>query len=637
MAQVRLGGYAAKQCVTRIAKDHDPRYKDVEQDPTPPGVQARMDSGVQHELNVGDAWEQALGSTFRRIAACDRSEASKKARAEETKRLMGNPGRVRVIWNARLAGTGRSGRVGEPDALVWAGKVDGVHRWHPVDVKDHKVLAGTRKPQAQVVSTFDAPSLRSATEQQIGAGSLKLGNMLQLAHYQRMLQEIGHAHPDDGCGIIGREGVIVWHDLNKAVHRHPDDGTISAYAWYDREFAIRLDVAQKAQRSEDTVGPEWKEECTSCPWRTSCRDELDIDLDHVTLVPGITPARARAHYKAGVTRRGQLARLDRRTAEIVDEGVDLAAVTIWARFAEADEPVGNRPGADRAETEILTKHGVGTAGDVLKLDQRVVPYSGTGVHRLPAAIDQTRVGLAGKVYRARGVESVSVGRAAYEQDIDIEDADGYVYLIGVRTTGYKRVGEDVQRRTEYRAFVTWERSDEAEAANFAEFWDHITGAQAYAKSRRYGYVAYHYGHHEPSWFKKLAERHADKPGVPTVAEVERFFDLKNVVNLHEVVSRELVWPTPTTGLKDVAKWVRFSWRDEDPSGDNSIAWYRSALEDEDETVREAMRQRLIEYNADDTAAQAAVRHWLVKLGEARKPGIKLGNVADLERRFERRR
>lgn len=633
----KLGGYAAKQCREKIRKDNDPRYAQVERDPIPPGTQARMDAGVEYEEKMGEAWAQALGPAFRRIPTCDRTEKSKKARSEETLRLMSNPGKVRVIWNARLEGSSRSGRVGEPDALVWAGKADGKHRWHPIDVKDHKSLTGTRRPTEHPVSTLGAPTRRSASPQEIGPGRTKIGNLLQLAHYQRMLQEIGHAHPDDGCGIVGREGVIVWHDLNSEEHKHPKAGEASAYAWYDLEFADRLEVARRAERAEGDGTPEWKSECSSCQWRTTCHDELDIDLDHITLVPGITPSRAAAHYNAGVTRRGQLARLERASATLIDAGADLASATIWARFAEPDASITSKPGISTKESELYVASGVKTAGDVLKLDQRVVPYSGTGVHRLTAAIDQTRVGLAGKVYRARGIESVSVGRAAYEQDIDIEDADGYVYLIGVRTTGYKRSGEDVRRRTEYRAFVTWDRSEEAEAANFAEFWEHITGAQAYSKARKYGYVAYHYGHHEPSWFKKLAERHSDKPGVPTVGEVERFFDLKNVVNLHEVVSRELVWPTPTTGLKDVAKWVRFSWRDEDPSGDNSLSWYRSALEDPDETVREAMRERLIEYNADDTAAQAAVRDWLVKLGEARKPGIKLGNVAGLEKRFERRR
>lgn len=634
---VRLGGYAAKQCAEKVRKDHDPRYKDIQQDPVPAGVQSRMDSGVEFELRVGEVWEKALGSAFRRIDTCDRSDSSKSSREAETSRLMGNPGRVKVIWNARLTGNIRSGRAGEPDALVWAGKVGGVHRWHPVDVKDHKVLTGTRKAAQQAVSALPDPGLRSASAEDLGPGSLKLSNALQLAHYQRMLQEAGHAHPDDGCAIVGREEKIVWHDLNAATHRHPDGKNLSAYQWYDLEFARRLEIARKAIRAEGDGAPEWKSECTSCSWRTNCHDELDIDLDHITLVPGITPSRALAHYKSGVSRRGQLARLERRTAELIDAGVDLAAATIWARFADGTEPVSSRPEAGKEELQAYQKAGITTASDVLKLDQKVVPYSGTGVHRLASAIDQTRVSLAGKVYRARGVDSVSVSRAAYEQDIDIEDAEGFVYLIGVRTTGYKRVGENVQRRAEYQAFVTWDRTDEAEAANFAEFWEHITGAQAYAKAKRYGYVAYYYGHHEPSWFRKLAERHSDKPGVPTVAEVERFFDMKNVVNLHEVVSRELVWPTPTTGLKDVAKWARFSWRDEDPSGDNSLAWYRSAIADTDEAVRESMRARIIEYNADDTAAQASVRDWLVKLGEARKPGVKLGNVADLERRFERRR
>lgn len=632
-----LGAYAAKptKCPEEIRKDHAPEYRKVEKDPLPSGVVARMESGNEFEKQIGESWEAALGSSFKRIAECDRSGESKKSREQATAKLMASPGKVRVIWNARLPVQARTRRAGEPDALIWAGKEDGTHRWVPVDVKDHKVLEGTRKPTLHEVSELHSPLPAQATLKDLGRGSLKMDNAFQLAHYRRMLEEMGHGHSSARGGIIGRERMIVWHDLEAPVKHEDEELTLTQR--YDRMFAERVAIALEAKRGDSTPAPEWKAQCPSCAWRTTCNDELTVDLDHITLLPGITPERAKAHYKAGVTRRGQLARLDMRAAELVDEGVDLQSLVTWAKFADEATSVSLWPGVDNRSRAALRAAGVGTSTEALELDPKVVRYSGSKVWNLAASVDQARVQLAGKVYRNRGVESVSVQRAAYEQDIDIEDADGFVYLIGVRTTGYKRVGEDVRRRTEYRPFVTWDRTPESEAANFAAFWEHVTSSQTYAKSNRYGYVAYYYGHHEPSMFRKLAERHQDEPGVPTVEEVERFFDLKNVVNLHRILKEELVWPTPTLGLKDIAKWVRFTWRDEDPSGDNSMAWYKSAVESEEEEERDAMRTRLIQYNADDTAAQQAVREWLIRLGEVRKPGTKLASVAELEKRFNRSR
>jgi len=58
------------------------------------------------------------------------------------------------------------------------------------------------------------------------------------------------------------------------------------------------------------------------------------------------------------------------------------------------------------------------------------------------------------------------------------------------------------------------------------------------------------------------------------SDVEAWFDSEEVCDLHAVLTSQLVWPTEDVTLKTLAKYVRFMWRDEDPSGGNSIAWYR---------------------------------------------------------------
>jgi len=71
------------------------------------------------------------------------------------------------------------------------------------------------------------------------------------------------------------------------------------------------------------------------------------------------------------------------------------------------------------------------------------------------------------------------------------------------------------------------------------------------------------------------------------------------------------------GLKVVAGLAGFSWRDSDPNGEDSMAWYAAAVGDGDPAVIAAARARLLAYNEDDVRATAAVRSWMRGLPSAR--------------------
>jgi predicted RecB family nuclease len=629
-----LGGYDAKSCPEKVRKSHDPVYAGIELDLPTPGAQQRMDAGVLREIIVGEQWLSELGSRkFRAVDACDRSEASKAHREAQTVALMREPGQVQVIWNARLPQLVESHRTGEPDALVRGTDRDGVPTWFPVDVKDHRSLEGTSKAKKFPVSSYSKPLRRHAVDTEIGVGNPQKSDALQLAHYTRMIEELGHATDLRAGGIIGREGVIVWHDLENEIYTHDKLGKIGALAYYDHEFANRVDIARAARKGIALVGPEWKGDCADCQFRTVCHDELRLDLDHITLLPGITPKRAKAHYAVGVTKVDELARLDWRTARLVDLDEDVPSLIATAAVCDPATPASQIVPKQVAQLEKL---GLRTAADFAKLDPATAAYAGSGVWNLAGSIDQARVTKVGKVHLQREVDFVGLLPSTIEQDVDIEDCDGFVYLIGVRTVGRKKDGEDWKLRSEYNAFVDWSHTPEGEARVFAEFWAHVQSWRDKAKSNKWGYRAYHYTKHENAAFTALATRHAGKDGIPTVEELTEFLDSKEWTDLHRVVSTQLIWPTESVTLKDIAKWVRFSWRDSDPGGGNSIAWYRTAIGSEDEVVRNENRERLLKYNADDCQAQVMVREWLNRLGEARQPGKRLPNVSSLDKRFARR-
>jgi len=642
-----LGGYDAKSCPTFVMKNHLPFFTAEDQDPFLPGDIARMEAGVVFEPQVGALWAAALGEKFYAVPDCDRSEKSKRSRERLTIEKMRDPGKVQVIWNARLPKVKKSHQTGEPDALVrWGTDAAGTHLWVPVDVKHHRSLEGTAKNQGFPVASFSAPHPDDATVTVLGEGSYRRDDALQLAHYHRMLEHLGHAAPVALGGIVGKELQILWHRLGDKVFEYSRE---SALSLYDREFANRVEIVRNALDGVAIAPPAWKQECVGCVWRTTCKDQLKFEMDHITLIGGVTPASAAKHAQMGVSRATELAALDWRTAKVMEPGVDVQSLMAWAATVPPETsvsaaPLSEKVRKDAAKKDSFAAAGVLTAADVLTLDAATARYSVFGgFSGLAASIDRARATKVGKVFLNRSVSSVSINRSVYEQDVDIEDYHGYVYLIGVRTTGRKRdTGRTASERLrekerfEYDAFVNWDKSVEGEAKVFADFWSHIQACREKAKRRQFAYRLYYYTSHEVSAFKALAARHAGKPGVPTVEEVAEFFALKEVIDLHRILSEELVWPTESVKLKEVAKWVRFSWRDSDPGGGNSLAWYEAAVNHPDDSVREENRVRLLEYNEDDVAAQVALRDWLSRLGEARHPGKKLPGISTLDRRFAKR-
>lgn len=629
-----LGGYDAKSCPEKIRKSFDPFYKDIDLDLPSSGVQQRMDAGRLFETLLGEIWSSKIDKAkFYQIPICDRSEESKKEREKLTLEVMNNPGKVLVIWNARFPQLKKSHRTGEPDALIRAEKKGDKYSWIPLDIKDHKVLEGSAKNKQYLSSDLDSPIFTKSELFNFGEGTPRKNDALQLAHYYFMLNELGFSSKYKVGGIIGREKKIIWHNLAESVYTYQHKGKISTLDYYLEEFGNRVEIAKNAINGKAIVGPEWKSECLDCSFRTTCKDELKIDLDHITLLPGITPTRAKAHYLAGTSRIEELARLDWVTAKLIDFGCDVQDILDVAVTADQNLPADDLfPEA----SEYFAILGLNKVSDLSKLCQETAKYSNTDIWNLSGSIDQARVYKVSKVHLQRGFDFVNIQPATIEQDIDIEDCEGLVYLIGVRTVGRKKDGEDWKLRSEYNGFVDWSGTLEGEAKVFADFWSHIQSWRKKASDNKWGYRAYHYTAHENAAFLSLAKRHEGKDGIPTVAEVKEFIESNQWIDLHKVVSTQLLWPTESVTLKEVAKWVRFSWRDSDPGGGNSIAWYKDSIGSAEQEVRDSNRERLLKYNADDCQAQSAIRDWIYRLGEARQPGKKLPNISQLDKRFRRK-
>ena len=93
--------------------------------------------------------------------------------------------------------------------------------------------------------------------------------------------------------------------------------------------------------------------------------------------------------------------------------------------------------------------------------------------------------------------------------------------------------------------------------------------------------------------------------LPRERELAAFFGSGQWIDLHQLCKEQLITEGPL-GLKAMATIAGFSWRDDDPSGEASIAWYEEAIA----TDSEILRQRLLDYNEDDVLATRALRIWL---------------------------
>jgi predicted flap endonuclease-1-like 5' DNA nuclease len=532
-----LDSYAAKSCPVK-----------VQHRVAPPGVAPREVPDMEPFLQLGRDHESRINDTVTdefNVVEFDGDPASTLAEMEAG---------VPVVIGGTLPTDHVAKRAGRPDWLVraeWPAP-DGRPGYWPVDLKAHTATAPTGAKNASqfqaLASTLTEPFVESA---KLVAGvfettnTTRRGDLLQLAHYWRMLEACGRAAETDGPvwgGIGDTEDRVVWTDLTVRRFRAPSwlpDGRapkrlLSALELYDVEYAYRLDIAAAAQAHVDDasqpflVEPAKTAECGTCRWWPACSAQLEADGGDVSVIPRVGPAAARRLRAAGIRTRAEL-----------------AALSATDRSALAEQT------------------GIGTLSELA--DAAWVAVRGTS-----------------PLYLRRGVKHAAPRRADIEVDLDVEhDTPPFAYLWGTLLTN--RSGVQFPHPEGYLAFADWSwPGAKSDRALFDELWDWLGAVRTAAGELGLTVALYCWTAAERTRLRASAGKLSD--------QVEVLVGSEMWIDLHAHVAGTTV-SSDGTRVKQIAAAAGFAWRDDHPSGMASVGWFMDAVRG-----NAAAKQRLLDYN-----------------------------------------
>lgn len=144
----------------------------------------------------------------------------------------------------------------------------------------------------------------------------------------------------------------------------------------------------------------------------------------------------------------------------------------------------------------------------------------------------------------------------------------------------------------YTAFLAQTPDEQGERQAFAQAWAYVHASEPCA--------LYYYSKYEPTVWRRLQRKY---PDIMSEKHLKDMFDPRSAVDLyHSVVVPCTEWPTTDHTIKTLARFLGFQWRDESPSGADSIEWYHRWVASGDVSVK----RRILEYNEDDCTATQVV-------------------------------
>lgn len=168
-------------------------------------------------------------------------------------------------------------------------------------------------------------------------------------------------------------------------------------------------------------------------------------------------------------------------------------------------------------------------------------------------------------------------------DIESDPTRDIDYLFGVLVKDTKT------GKSEYKKFLAKDKSQEEK--NWKDFLNFLSTLD--------DFIIYHYAFYERQVFDRLASKY----GAPEVLATKF---RENTIDMHLRLVDSVILPLYFYSLKDVAQYLGYKWHDPQAGGAESIIWYNSWLDKNDEDSL----KRIIKYNEDDVRATMLIKDWL---------------------------
>jgi predicted RecB family nuclease len=170
-------------------------------------------------------------------------------------------------------------------------------------------------------------------------------------------------------------------------------------------------------------------------------------------------------------------------------------------------------------------------------------------------------------------------------DCEGDPERGFVYLIGLTVVGG---GEE-------RHHSFWADNEAEERSVFQQFLDVV--------AQYPGSTLFCYGSYERAFLRRMRKVAVGKKLVDRVLAVS--------CNVVLVIHASIYFPTCSNGLKDVGAYLGCTWSEGNASGAQSVVWRRAW----ESGGGDAIKQKLITYNAEDCAALRRVTECIAEIVE----------------------
>jgi hypothetical protein len=188
-------------------------------------------------------------------------------------------------------------------------------------------------------------------------------------------------------------------------------------------------------------------------------------------------------------------------------------------------------------------------------------------------------------------------------DVEGDPSQGFDYLVGVLITADDRV----------QRFSFWADSPDQEVTICHQLLDLLADYSDFQLC--------HYGNYERRFLQKIGRRYSH--GRTTVLDRA----MKSLVNVLSLIYSHIYFPTYSNDLKEIGRFLGFRWADPQASGLQSMVW-RYEWE---KTHEPAIKQKVIQYNADDCTALKLVMETIFKIQAGQADGHCIEDASNIRR------